>query len=171
MPIRLRHGVPSAPMPGQSWTDPVGKYPHQQPPQHTDPHEAAMELWNRFMQPKHFVQIVALLKSGTPVTTLTLSILMNSVLAGTFSIDIAMLLRNVVASMLQSIATKAKIKYRFHVDNAMPGQAQLENIMGNTNKLNHSMRMPSMQPDLPQPSGSQDETAGLMSPPQGMNNG
>lgn len=168
MAIVLKHGVPSAPMPGQSWTKPIGTHAFQRPPKMVDPEEAANEIWTRIMQKQNFASIVALLKSGTPIVTLTISILMNAVISGMFTMDVAMIIKDVVASQIQAIAKKAGIDYRFNNDNQQPGQSQFENVMNRQQKYEASMRTPE-QPQQQNPFAPSQQNAGFMSAPQGMN--
>jgi len=99
-----------APIPGQSLTDTPGNSPWEHPPQYTDLNTAAEYIWDTLHEEIKLEQVILILKSGVSVEALTRGILFSGFSDGKWSVDLAMLLSEIVFNQILAIGVKAKIK-------------------------------------------------------------
>jgi len=99
-----------APIPGQSLTDTPGNSPWEHPPQYTDLNTAAEYIWDTLHEEIKLEQVILILKSGVSVEALTRGILFSGFSDGKWSVDLAMLLAEIVFNQILAIGVKAKIK-------------------------------------------------------------
>tara|TARA_R100000781_G_scaffold114773_2_gene86897 strand:+ start:238 stop:765 length:528 start_codon:yes stop_codon:yes gene_type:complete len=99
-----------APVPGQSLTDTPGNSPWEHPPQYTDLDKAAEYVWDNLHEENKLEQILLILKSGVSVEALTRGILFTGFVDGKWSVDLALLLAEIVFNQILAIGVKAKIK-------------------------------------------------------------
>ena len=105
------HNPVGAPIPGQSLTGEPGSKPWEQPPQFTNPTKAATHLISRLMSPKSAMRSAMIMESGVmKVTTLTEITLMDGVMEGKWTIDMAMLMADPVFMTFAKIAKNAGIQ-------------------------------------------------------------
>ena len=105
------HNPVSAPIPGQSLTGEPGSKPWEQPPQFTSATRAATHLISRLMSPKSAMRSAMIMESGAmKVTTLTEITLMDGVMEGKWTIDMAMLMADPVFMTFAKIAKNAGIQ-------------------------------------------------------------
>jgi hypothetical protein len=105
-----------APRPGMGMTHELGARPWQTPPKLAKVDDVVQDYLIK-MQDESFVkQLVGVLESGVPVTTLANTIQLAGVMEGRHSVDTGMLVIPVLMEMIMLIADKADIKYNSGMD-------------------------------------------------------
>ena len=105
-----------APRPGMGMTHELGARPWQTPPKLVKTDEVVQDYLIK-MQDESFVkQLIGVLESGVPVTTLANTIQLAGVMEGRHSVDTGMLVIPVLMEMMMLIADKAGIKYNSGMD-------------------------------------------------------
>ena len=99
-----------APIPGQSLTDTPGNFPWEHPPQFTELDEAAEYVWETLHDEIKLEQVILILKSGVSVEALTRGLLFSGFTEGKWSVDLSLLLAEIVFNQVLAIGMKAKIK-------------------------------------------------------------
>jgi len=99
-----------APVPGQSLTDTPGNASWEHPPQYTDLDEAAEHVWDRIHDPEKLEQLILLLQSGISVEGLVKGILFSGFMDGKWSVDLGLLLAEIIFNQILAIGMKSKIK-------------------------------------------------------------
>ena len=99
-----------APVPGQSLTDTPGNSPWEHPPQYTDLNTAAEYVWDILHEENKLEQVLLILKSGVSIEAITRGILFTGFVDGKWSVDLAMLLAEIIFNQILAIGVKAKIK-------------------------------------------------------------
>ena len=99
-----------APVPGQSLTDTPGNASWEHPPQYTDLDEAAEHVWDRIHDPEKLEQLILLLQSGISVEGLVKGILFSGFMDGKWSVDLGLLLAEIIFNQVLAIGMKSKIK-------------------------------------------------------------
>jgi len=100
-----------APIPGMSMTHEVGARPWQQPAQYTKM-EDIIDYYISSMSDESFqTQLLNILESEIPVTTLANTIQLNSVMQGIHSIDTGLLVMPVIMEFMMFIAEENDVKY------------------------------------------------------------
>lgn len=110
MPIREEIPL-EAPIAGMSMTHEVGARPWQTPPQQATVQEAIAHYIERMQDDSITEQIVNILQSDIPVTTLANTIQLAGVMEGRHSIDVGVLILPVIMEMVMLIADAEGIKY------------------------------------------------------------
>tara|TARA_R100000541_G_scaffold37515_1_gene45409 strand:- start:766 stop:1269 length:504 start_codon:yes stop_codon:yes gene_type:complete len=110
MPIREEIPL-EAPIAGMSMTHEVGARPWQTPPQQATVQEAIAHYIERMQDDSITEQIVNILQSDIPVTTLANTIQLAGVMEGRHSIDVGVLILPVIMEMIMLIADAEGIKY------------------------------------------------------------
>lgn len=101
-----------APIPGESLTKMPGGSAMEHPPQFTDLEDALEYVWKRFTSPKHSLNVVLLLKKGMTVEYIVNTIMFQGVAQGKWSVDLALLMYQVVFWQVEAIAKLKKINYK-----------------------------------------------------------
>ena len=99
-----------APIPGQSLTGTPGNKKWEHPPQYTKIDEASEAVWELIHDPQKLEQILLLLDSGVSVEALAKGILFSGFVEGKWSVDLSMLLAEVVFNQIMAIGMRAKLK-------------------------------------------------------------
>ena len=99
MPIREEIPL-EAPIAGMSMTHEVGARPWQTPPQQATVQEAIAHYIERMQDDSITEQIVNILQSDVPVTTLANTIQLAGVMEGRHSIDVGVLILPVIMEMI-----------------------------------------------------------------------
>mgnify|MGYP005988705431 FL=1 len=105
-----------APRPGMAMTHELGARPWQQPARLTTTDEVVQDYLLRMQDDSFVKQLVGVLESGVPVTTLANTIQLAGVMEGRHSIDTGMLVIPVLMEMMMLIGDKAGIKYNTGMD-------------------------------------------------------
>jgi hypothetical protein len=100
-----------APRPGMSMTHELGARPWQQPAKLTTTDEVVQDYLMRMQDDSFIKQLIGVLGSGVPVTTLANTIQLAGVMEGRHSIDTGMLVIPVLMEMMMLIGDKAGVKY------------------------------------------------------------
>tara|TARA_R110000822_G_scaffold95817_1_gene218655 strand:- start:815 stop:1303 length:489 start_codon:yes stop_codon:yes gene_type:complete len=119
------------PIPGASFTEPVGSAPWQKPPKYVDPVKAFMEIVNKLGEESVYERIIFCMEEGLPIEGISRTILNNMVAGGKISFDLSLLMLPEVARVLVALAQRADVDYVLEipkeVDNTLT-EAQLERI-------------------------------------------
>ena len=101
----------NAPIPGQSLTDEPKNYPWERPAEITDPREAIKFHIDGLTEPKAIDNIIELLQIGMPVATLAKTALTTAQMEGIHTVDVSLIIRDVIQEEIVSIAEEAGIEY------------------------------------------------------------
>lgn len=100
-----------APIPGQSLTHELGARPWQTPAQYTTVEEALDYYIPRFANDDVTEQLLDVLETGVPVSTLANTIQLAGVMEGKHSIDVGMLVIPVLMELIMYMADEEGIEY------------------------------------------------------------
>lgn len=100
-----------APIPGQSLTHELGARPWQTPAQYTTVEEALDYYIPRFANDDVTEQLMDVLETGVPVSTLANTIQLAGVMEGKHSIDVGMLVIPVLMELIMYMADEEGIEY------------------------------------------------------------
>jgi hypothetical protein len=101
----------SAPIPGQSLTDEPKNYPWERPPEINDPREAIKFHIDGINRPEALDNIIEMLQIGVPVNALAETALTTAQMEGIHSVDVSLIIGDVIKEELISIAEEAGIDY------------------------------------------------------------
>ena len=101
----------NAPIPGQSLTDEPKNYPWERPTEITDPREAIKFHVDGLTEPTAIDNIIELLQIGMPVSTLAKTALTTAQMEGIHTVDVSLIIRDVIQEEIVSIAEEAGIEY------------------------------------------------------------
>ena len=100
-----------APIPGQSLTHELGARPWQTPAQYTTVEEALDYYIPRFANDDVTEQLMDVLETGVPVSTLANTIQLGGVMEGKHNIDVGMLVIPVLMELIMYTADEEGIEY------------------------------------------------------------
>ena len=100
-----------APIPGMSMTHEVGARPWQQPAQYTNIEDVIDYYITRMSDDSFKTQLVNIMDSGVPLTSLANSIQLASVMQGIHSIDTGLLIMPVLMELMMLIAEQNDVEY------------------------------------------------------------
>ena len=101
----------SAPIPGQSLTDSPKNYPWERPAEITDPREAIKFHIDGINKPEALDNIIEMLQIGVPLNALAETALTTAQMEGIHSVDISLIIGDVIKEELITIAEEAGIDY------------------------------------------------------------
>lgn len=101
----------SAPIPGQSLTDEPKNYPWERPPEITDPREAIKFHIDGINRPEALDNIIEMVQIGVPLNAIAETALTTAQMEGIHSVDVSLIIKDVVKEELISIAEEAGIDY------------------------------------------------------------
>ena len=113
----------NAPIPGQSLTDSPKNYPWERPPEIVDPREAIKFHLDGLTSPEALDNIVEMLQLGVPVKAITQTALTTAQMEGIHSVDVSLIIGNVINEELISIAEEAGVDYKMGDE---PDEAEVE---------------------------------------------
>ena len=128
MPIREEIPL-EAPIAGMSMTHEVGARPWQTPPQQATVQEAIAHYIERMQDDSITEQIVNILQSDVPVTTLANTIQLAGVMEGRHSIDVGVLILPVIMEMIMLIADAEGKKYETGMERDKEAEVKDSRIM------------------------------------------
>jgi hypothetical protein len=102
----------SAPIPGQSLTQAPGAAKWEYPPKFVDVSEALEFTWNKFTSKDGASAILLPLKKGMPVEYLVNTILFQGIADNMWTLDVALLMKKVVAQQIAAIGHLKGIKMK-----------------------------------------------------------
>ena len=100
-----------APIAGQSLTAELGNRPWQQPPQYTTVEEALEFYIPRLTNPEMLNDLLNVMETGIPLTTLANAIQSSGVMEGKHSLDVGILIMPVLMETMAYLAEEAGIEY------------------------------------------------------------
>ena len=128
MPIREEIPL-EAPIAGMSMTHELGARPWQTPPKQTTVQEVIAHYIERMQDDSLTEQIVNILQSDIPVTTLANTIQLAGVMEGRHSIDTGMLVLPVIMEMIMLIADAEGIEYQIGMERDKETEVKDSRIM------------------------------------------
>ena len=99
------------PVPGMSLTAELGNRPWQQPPQYSTVEEALQWYIPRLTNPEMLDQLLDVMESGIPLTTIADAMQTGGVMEGKHSLDVGILILPVLIETMAYLAEEAGIKY------------------------------------------------------------
>ena len=100
------------PMPGQHLTSELGGRPWQSPPQYATVDEALDWYLERFDNDEVVQELMSVLESGIPISTVANSMQLGAVLQGVHSVDVGVLVMPIIMEMMKYLADKTDTKYK-----------------------------------------------------------
>lgn len=101
----------SAPIPGQSLTNEPKNFPWERPPEIVDPREAIKFHIDGINKPEALDNIIEMLQIGVPLNALAETAMTTAQMEGIHSVDVSLIIKDVVKEELISIAEEAGIDY------------------------------------------------------------
>ena len=101
----------SAPIPGQSLTNEPKNFPWERPPEINDPREAIKFHIDGINQPEALDNIIEMLQIGVPLNALAETALTTAQMEGIHSVDVSLIIKDVIKEEFISIAEEAGIDY------------------------------------------------------------
>ena len=99
------------PTPGLALTAELGNRPWQQPPQYTTVEEALQWYIPRLTNPEMLDQLLNVMESGIPLTTIADAMQTGGVMEGKHSLDVGILILPVLIETMAYLAEEAGIEY------------------------------------------------------------
>jgi len=99
------------PIAGQGMTAELGSRPWQNPPQFTTVEESMDWYLERFDNPEIVQELLSVMESGVPISTIANSMQLGAVLQGVHSIDVGMLVMPILIEIMKTLAEKTDTKY------------------------------------------------------------
>ena len=99
------------PTPGMSLTAELGNRPWQQPPQYSTVEEALQWYIPRLTNPELLDQLLDVMESGIPLTTIADAMQTGGVMEGKHSLDVGILILPVLIETMAYLADEAGIEY------------------------------------------------------------
>ena len=101
----------SAPIPGQSLTDEPRNAPWERPAEISDPREAIKFHIDGLNKPETIDNVLELIQIGVPLRALSETMLTTAQMEGIHSVDVSLIIRDVVYEELITIAEEAGLDY------------------------------------------------------------
>ena len=101
----------SRPIPGQSLTHELRARPWQNPPQFATVEESMDWYLERFDNQEVVQELMSVLESGIPISTVANSMQLGGVLQGIHTIDVGILIMPVLMEIMKHLAEKTDTKY------------------------------------------------------------
>ena len=99
------------PIPGMSLTtEPKGR-PWERPAKYSTPEEALEFYIEQLTVPRRVAQMLEILENGYPATSLVDSIIVNGVMQGLHSLDVAIIIAPALFELLTGVANSMNLKY------------------------------------------------------------
>lgn len=102
----------SAPIPGQSLTDEPKNSPWERPPEISDPRAAIKFHIDGLNKPETIDNVLELIQIGVPLRALSETMLTTAQMEGIHSVDVSLIIRDVVYEELITIAEEAGLDYK-----------------------------------------------------------
>ena len=99
------------PIPGMSLTAELGNRPWQQPPQYSTVEEALQWYIPRLVNPEMINQLLDVIESGLPLTTIADAMQTGGVMEGKHSLDVGILIIPVLIETMAYLAEEAGVEY------------------------------------------------------------
>ena len=155
-----------APVAGMALTHEVGARPWQTPPQQPTIQEAVQHYINKMEDDSVSEQIINILESGVPVTTLANTIQLAGVMEGRHTIDVGMLATPVIMEMIINMAEGAGIEYNTGMERDIDEEVEDSRIVVGIEKARRELeKMDKEEDTIPEEitEESEEEPTGIMS--------
>ena len=80
-------------VPGESWTQSLGQYPYERPPEFNTAKEALNFILDRYYHPVTFSNVVKVLAAGVPIELIVDTLVFTGFLQGKYTVDVAELIK------------------------------------------------------------------------------
>ncbi len=100
-----------APIAGQSLTTELGNRPWEQPPQYSTVEEALQYYIPRLTNPEMLDDLLNVMETGIPLTTLANAIQSSGVMEGKHSLDVGILIMPVLMETMAYLAEESGVEY------------------------------------------------------------
>jgi hypothetical protein len=122
-----------APIAGQSLTAELGNRPWQQPPQYSTVEDALQYYIPRLTNPEMLDDLLNVMETGIPLTTLANAIQSSGVMEGKHSLDVGILIMPVLIETMAYLAEEADVEYEVGTNKKIgsdkPSQAAVANAL------------------------------------------
>tara|TARA_R100001460_G_scaffold42585_1_gene78753 strand:- start:589 stop:1089 length:501 start_codon:yes stop_codon:yes gene_type:complete len=153
-----------APVAGMALTHEVGARPWQTPPQQPTIQEAVQHYINKMEDDSVAEQMINILESGVPVTTLANTIQLAGVMEGRHTIDVGMLATPVIMEMIINMAEGAGIEYSTGMERDKDAETEDSRIIAGIEKAREELETMAEADEMPEETTNEvDETTGIMS--------
>ena len=153
----------SRPIPGQHLTSELGGRPWQSPPQYATVDDALDWYLERFSNQEVVQELMSVLESGIPISTVANSMQLGAVLQGVHSIDVGVLVMPVLMEMMKYLAERTDTSYKMGdepEDTERPSEAVIRSAL---NELEKQQGEPDIEEqEEPMMEEEQEEPSGLM---------
>ena len=153
----------SRPIPGQHLTSELGGRPWQSPPQYATVDDALDWYLERFDNQEVVQELMSVLESGIPISTVANSMQLGAVLQGVHSIDVGVLVMPVLMEMMKYLAEQTDTSYKMGdepEDTERPSEAVIRSAL---NELEQQQGEPDTEEqEEPMMEEEQEEPSGLM---------
>ena len=99
------------PIPGQGLTAEYGNRPWQQPPQYNTVDQAMEFYVPRLLEPNFVEQLLDVIETGIPLSTIANAMQLGAVMEGKHSADVGILMIPIIVELMSYIAETAGIEY------------------------------------------------------------
>ena len=79
--------------PGESWTEPLGKHPYEQPPEFNTPKEALNFILDMYYHPITFSNVVKVLAAGVSIELIVDTLVFTGFLQGKYTVDVSEIIK------------------------------------------------------------------------------
>ena len=110
--MESREGMFEAPIAGMSLTSELGATPWQHPPQYNTVEEALDYYAPRILNPDVKQDLLNVMETGIPLTTIAQALQMGGVMEGKHTIDVGILVTPVLVEMLAYLADTENAEYK-----------------------------------------------------------
>ena len=152
----------SRPIPGQSLTHELRARPWQNPPQFATVEESMDWYLERFDNPEIVQELLSVMESGVPISTIANSMQLGAVLQGVHSIDVGMLIMPILIEIMKTLAERTDTKYVMGDEPEETDRASDAVLDSAVNKIK-GMNLEDMpEEEMMEEEESQEEPVGLM---------
>jgi hypothetical protein len=123
-----------APIPGMSLTSELGARPWQSPPEGNDLNDAVDFYIPRLGDPEYVGQVLDIIDSGVPLTSIAESMILVGNMEGKHSIDVGVLVQPVIVEFLKGIADITETKYTISADKNFRDKDVTEGMLNKVTK-------------------------------------
>jgi len=123
-----------APIPGMSLTAELGARPWQSPPEGATLEDAVDYYIPRLGDPEYVGQVLDIVESGIPLTSIAESMTLVGNMEGKHTIDVGILVQPVIVEFLKGIADITDTKYTMSADKEFRDKDVTEGMLNNVTK-------------------------------------
>lgn len=150
----------SRPVPGQSLTAEFGARPWQSPAQFSTVEDAMPFYLERLDNPEMIKELLAVIETGVPLSTLANSMQLGGVLNGVHSIDVGVLITPILIEIMKYLAEQTNTKY-------VLGDEKMEDVKPSEGVLESAIQeiqdsVPTMDAEQEDDEEMEEEPMGLM---------